>query len=94
MTTMIDLIVTPRLRNLDMNKLPKILRTHITSRLHVSLYVENAEKKIIDKLFSYQICATLFEFLKLICILEIHRSEISQPTLAWLRCGLQEMWGD
>ena len=37
MTTMIDLIVTPRLRNLDMNKLPKILRTHITSRLHVSL---------------------------------------------------------
>lgn len=34
MTTMIDLIVTPRLRNLDMNKLPKILRTHVTSRLH------------------------------------------------------------
>ena len=61
MTTMIDLIVTPRLRNLDMNKLPKILRTHITSRLHVS-FVENTEKKIIDKLFYYAICATLFEF--------------------------------
>ena len=36
MTTMIDLIVHPRIRVLDMNKLPKILRTHVTSRLHVS----------------------------------------------------------
>lgn len=33
MVTMVDLIVTPRLRRLDMEKLPRILRTHITSRL-------------------------------------------------------------
>ena len=37
MVTMIDLIVSPRLRKLDMDKLPRILRTHITSKLHVSL---------------------------------------------------------
>ena len=35
MITMVDLIVTPRLRRLDMEKLPRILRTHITSRLQV-----------------------------------------------------------
>lgn len=33
MVTMVDLIVTPRLRRLDMEKLPRILRTHITARL-------------------------------------------------------------
>ena len=37
MITMVDLIVTPRLRRLDMEKLPRILRTHITSRLQVRL---------------------------------------------------------
>ena len=35
MVTMVDLIVTPRLRRLDMEKLPRILRTHITARLQV-----------------------------------------------------------
>jgi len=33
MVTMVDLIVTPRLRRLDMPSIPKILRTHITARL-------------------------------------------------------------
>ena len=37
MVTMVDLIVSPRLRKLDMDKLPRILRTHITSKLHVSV---------------------------------------------------------
>ena len=44
MTTMIDLIVHPRVRVLDMNKLPKILRTHVTSRLHVSLFDTLSER--------------------------------------------------
>ena len=47
MTTMIDLIVHPRVRHLDMDKLPKILRTHITSRLHVSL-----QQLLINKSFN------------------------------------------
>jgi len=33
MVTMVDLIVTPRLRKLDMPNIPKILRTHLTARL-------------------------------------------------------------
>jgi len=33
MVSMVDLIVTPRLRRLDMDKLPRILRTHITNKL-------------------------------------------------------------
>eukprot|EP00092_Neocalanus_flemingeri_P004778 GFUD01005144.1.p1 GENE.GFUD01005144.1~~GFUD01005144.1.p1 ORF type:complete len:601 (+),score=111.45 GFUD01005144.1:373-2175(+) len=33
MVTMVDLIVTPRLRRLDMPNIPKILRTHVTARL-------------------------------------------------------------
>lgn len=37
MVTMVDLIVTPRLRRLDMPSIPKILRTHITARLQVSI---------------------------------------------------------
>ena len=36
MVTMVDLIVTPRLRRLDMDKLPRILRTHVTARLQVT----------------------------------------------------------
>ena len=35
MVTMVDLIVTPRLRRLDMPNIPKILRTHVTARLQV-----------------------------------------------------------
>lgn len=34
MVTMVDLVVTPRLRRLDMPAIPKILRTHLTTRLH------------------------------------------------------------
>jgi len=34
MVTMVDLIITPRLKRLDMPSIPKILRTHITARLH------------------------------------------------------------
>ena len=37
MVTMVDLIVTPRLRKLDMPNIPKILRTHLTARLQVSI---------------------------------------------------------
>lgn len=33
MVTMVDLIVTPRLKRLDMPNIPKILRTHLTARL-------------------------------------------------------------
>jgi len=33
MVTMVDLIVTPRLRRLEMPNIPKILRTHLTARL-------------------------------------------------------------
>jgi len=33
MVTMVDLIVTPRLKRLDMPNIPKILRTHVTARL-------------------------------------------------------------
>ena len=47
MTTMIDLIVHPRIRVLDMNKLPKILRTHVTSRLHVSLFDPLSERFVL-----------------------------------------------
>ena len=33
MISLIELIVVPRIRRLDMDKLPRILRTHITSKL-------------------------------------------------------------
>ena len=51
MVTMVDLIVTPRLRRLDMEKLPRILRTHITSRLQVR---NNPRKFMLNIIFKCQ----------------------------------------
>ena len=35
MIAMVELIASPRLRRLNLAAMPKILRTHVTSRLHV-----------------------------------------------------------
>ena len=39
MTSMIDIIVHPRIRRLDMEQLPRILRTQVTAKLQVKIYV-------------------------------------------------------
>ena len=41
MVTMVDLIVTPRLRRLEMPNIPKILRTHLTARLQAWIMKES-----------------------------------------------------
>ena len=38
MTSMIDIIVHPRIRRLDMEQLPRILRTQVTAKLQVKIY--------------------------------------------------------
>jgi len=40
MVTMVDLIVTPRIRRLEMPNIPKILRTHLTARLQACIMKE------------------------------------------------------